>query len=327
MDSLPRPCPTDRAEILARLPHPLPARPFTRDWATAHGLSNDVLRALVMCGALRRPLRRVYVDAGIPDSTDLRIDALALVAPPRCVVCDWTSTWIWTGHDQPNAHLQVPRPSVFRFRGSDRTRHGAVRSGERWFLPGDVVPVRDGLLVATPLRTAWDMGRFEHKYVALGAMDALMRSDGFSLAELVEGVARFSRQRGVVQLRALAPLVDPRAESIPESALRLHWLEIPSAPRPTPQLVVPVRGHDYRLDLGCEELAYGAEYDGEEFHTADEDRKHDGQRREAISEDLGWSIEVFTKLNVFGQHADVDAKLRAGLRAARERSGLPFLFT
>ena len=321
------PSSSDRTELLAHLPHPLPPRPFTRDWASSHGLSNDLLRALVMCGALRRPLRRVYVDAGIPDSTELRIDALALVAPPRCVVCDWTATWVWTGYDQPNAHLEVPRASVFRFRGSDRTRHGAVRSGERWFLAEDVVPVRDGLLVATPIRTAWDMGRFEHKYVALGAMDALMRVDGFPLEELVQGVPRFNRQRGVVQLRALAPLVDARAESIPESSLRLHWLEIPSAPPPTPQLVVPVRGHDYRLDLGCEELEYGAEYDGDEFHTADADREHDAQRRGAICEDLGWEIDVFTKVNVYGQHADVDDKLRSGLRAARERTGLPVVFT
>ena len=269
---------------------------------------------------MRSLLRDVWVDDLVPDSTALRLEAIKLVAPRGCVICDWTALWFWTGLDRPGAHTQVPPPSVFRFRGHDRTRHPGVASGERWFSMQDVVEVGDGLFVSSPIRTAWDMGRFQHKYVALGAMDALMRVDGFTLDELMSGVSRFDRQRGVVQLRALAPLVDPRAESIPESSLRLHWIEIPSAPRPTPQLVVPVRGHDYRLDLGCEELHYAAEYDGVEFHTSDEDRKHDSDRREAIREDLGWRIDVFDKKAVYGQHADVDARLRAGLAAARLRS-------
>jgi hypothetical protein len=71
------------------------------------------------------------------------------------------------------------------------------------------------------------MGRFAHRYVAIGAMDALMRFDGFSYEDLLHGVPRFAKQRGVVQLRELAFVVDPRSESIGESAVRLHWLELP----------------------------------------------------------------------------------------------------
>jgi hypothetical protein len=264
-------------------------------------------------------LRNVYVDASIADCHTLRLQALALVAPPGCVVCDWTACWTWVGLDEPGSHLVLPPPSVFRFRDQDRTRHGAVRSGERWLLPEDVIELADGLLVTTPLRTAWDMGRFARRYVALGAMDALMRGCGFPLLELVEGVPRFNRQRGVVQLRELAPLVDPRSESIGESAVRLHWLEIPYAPAPQPQVPVLIAGKELRLDVGNEEILYAAEYDGEAHHSATQDREHDEDRRDTLHVERGWHIDVFRRADVFGQHTTIQGRLRHGLADAIAR--------
>ena len=304
---------------LFRLAHSVPNVPFTTRWARKHGLAPHVLTRLVEQGVLRRMLRGVYVDALVPDTTDLRIRAIALVAPPGSVVCDWTACWVWTGLDSPGSHLVVPRPAIFRFRGQDRTRHGGVRSGERWFLPSDVLPIADGLFITTPIRTAWDMGRFAHRYVAIGAMDALMRFDGFSLDELVHGVPRFAKQRGVVQLRELAFVVDPRSESIGESAVRLHWLEIPGAPTPVPQVPVLIGGRELRLDLGVEEIKYAAEYDGETFHSEDEDRDHDRARRAAIEDVHGWTIDVLRKVHVFGQQANVKSILSSGI--ARAESG------
>ena len=299
--------------VVLRLKHPLPAHPFTRTWAERHGISRRVLGRLVQAGVVRTLLRGVYCDALLPDSTELRVQALSLVAPPGSVVCDWTACWYWTGMDQPNSHLVTPPPSVFRFRGHDRTRHDAVHSGERWLLAEDVIPLADGLMVTTPIRTAWDMGRFAHRYVAIGAMDALMRADGFTTDEMLAGLVRFRRQRGVVQLRMLAPLVDPRSESMGESAVRLHWWEIPGAPTPVPQVPVVVGGKHFRLDIGAEDRRYAAEYDGEEFHTSPEQKEHDAERREAVEQELGWVIDVFVKKDVFGQHADVDSRLGRGL--------------
>lgn len=301
----------------------IPDVPFTTAWALKNGFSAHVLARLVADGVLRRPLRGVYVDALLPDSTELRIQLISLVAPPGSVVCDWTACWIWTGLDSPGSHLVVPRPAVFRFRGNDRTRHGAVRSGERWLLPSDVVPLADGLFITTPIRTAWDLGRFAHRYVAIGGMDALMRFDEFSFNELVYGVPRFKKQRGVVQLRELAFVVDPRSESIGESAVRLHWIELPGAPTPVPQIPVIVDGKELRLDLGAEEIKYAAEYDGEAHHSLPEDRAHDESRRTAIENQRGWHVDVLRKGDVFGQHAEVKTILRRGMAEAQDKMRQP----
>ena len=127
-------------------------------------------------------------------------------------------------------------------RRADRHHAASHRVGRRWADPRDL---------------------------AMGGLDALLRHGSFTSGELLDGVERFGRQRGVVQLRALAPLADPRSESLGESVLRLRWLDLTSLPRPEPQ--VPVFddwGQEvYRLDLGVEELRFSAEYDGEEFHS------------------------------------------------------------
>ena len=111
------------------------------------------------------------------------------------MICDWTACWYWTGVDRPGRHLET-EIDAFRFRGHERLRNGLARSGQRWFLERDVVPLGDGLFVTNPLRTAWDMGRFSAPVLALGGMDALARSAELSVPRLCAGVERFRRQRG-----------------------------------------------------------------------------------------------------------------------------------
>ncbi|MGH3510630.1 MAG: hypothetical protein ACRDPI_10455 [Nocardioidaceae bacterium] len=138
------------------------------------------------------------------------------------------------------------------------------------------------------------------------------------------GVERFRRQRGVVQLRALAPLADPRSESAGESVLRLRWLDVGTLPPPTPQVSVEIDGVEVaRIDLAVPELLFGAEYDGEAHHSTDEDRAHDRSRRGWLDRDRGWLIQVVGKANVFGPGRDVEGLLTAGIVAARRRLGLP----
>jgi len=302
-----------------RFPLPLD-RPFTTKSARDAGLTDKHLHLLVGTGYLRRPIKGVYVAAQVPDSRALRGQVLALVVPAGSVVCDWTACWYWTGLDRPGSHVTVPRLSIFRFRGRERLRNSLASSGERWFQPGDVRRVEGNLLITTQLRTAWDLGRFSPRIIAVGGMDALLRTGAFTSGELLDGVERFRRQRGVVQLRYLAPLTDARSESPGESALRLRWLETPGLPAPESQ--VEIHGATgtllFRVDLGVEELRFGAEYDGEEWH-GEEHEKHDKARRGAIASEFGWHLEVFRKANVFGQHADVSERLSRALLDSRRR--------
>ena len=304
----------------ASFPMPLD-EPFTTRQADAAGISRRTLGRLTGEGLLRRLLRGVYVAAQARDGILLRAHGLALIAPAYAVICDWTACWLFTGLLPPNQHLDVPPLAMFRHAGHNRLRNDLCKSGERTFAPGDLIVI-EGLTVTSPLRTAWDLGRLASRDNAIVALDGLLRHGSFSRDELLAGVERFRRQRGVVQLRQLAPLTDARAESPGESVLRLRWLDLPSLPPPTPQ--VPILGPDgrelYRIDLGVEELRFGAEYDGEAWHPLD-DTSHDDERRETLRERYMWTIKPVRRRNVFGVSRDVEAILYAGVREARAKMG------
>ena len=155
---------------------------------------------------------------------------------------------------------------------------------------------------------------------ALGAIDGFLRL-GVDPAELVAEVDRFKGFRGVRQLRHLAPLGDPGAESPPESALRLHWIE---ADIGSPETQIWVEDDDgrprFRIDVGHRGTRYGAEYFGEQFH-AEEHREHD-ESRLAWLRSRGWCIDVFTREHVYGDDLAAGAMLRAGFHRARATLGL-----
>ncbi len=298
---------------------PLPLdRPFTTKQAAEAGVNAHALRRLVEAGYLRRMLRSVYVASQLPDTLGLRTAALALVVPADAVVTDWTACWLWTGLLPPGQHLTVPPVYMFRPAGRGRLRNALCTSGERSFISGDVVRLGE-LWVTCPMRTAYDLGRFEHRDAAIGGMDGLARVAGFDLEVFVGGVERFARQRGVVQLRYLAPIVDPRSESPGESTLRLRWYDLSSLPQPTPQVsIVDAAGREIaRVDLGVEDLRFGMEYDGEEFHSSAEDRVHDADRRDMLRRDYGWLIKAVRKENVYGRTRDVEGILHQGILEAR----------
>ncbi len=160
-------------------------------------------------------------------------------------------------------------------------------------MPEDWVEIA-GVKVTTPLRTALDLGCKLNRRSALAAMDALMRGHGFTHEAMHRLAVRFFRRRGVVQLRELIPLVDPRAESQPESWTRLELIDH-GLPTPEPQYWIVIGGvPTYRLDLAYPHARVVIEYNGEEFHTSDEDCEADEKRREWL-ETHGWTVIVVTK--------------------------------
>jgi hypothetical protein len=302
-------------QLLERLPR---ERPFTSAEARDLGCSARSLRELTKAGLLRHPMRGVYYGAWLEDNLPLRVECLRLLVPKACVVTDRTAAWLWGAAMvlNPGAHLEVPAVSVFCPPGH-RLRNGLVDSGERRFGPGDVTML-DELSVTTPLRTACDLGRLLHRDQAFATMDSLAALRAFSVDELVASTRRFAGYRGVVQFRALAPLVDPDSQSPGESILRLRWLDL-GFPRPKCQVEVPAPGGGrYWIDIGLEEQRFGAEYDGEEFHTED-DAEHDKGRRDWMRRTENWTIVVARKANIHGPHQDIDqmliqAAFQAGLK-------------
>lgn len=303
-----------------RFPLPLDA-PFTYGCARQCGLTSRNLATLVQEGYLRRPIKSVYLASQAGDSPLLRAQAIRLMVPEGAVVCDRHAGWLLDAEMilAPGEHLAVRPTSVFMPSGRGRLRNDLVNSGERNLRPGDVIEV-NGVLVTTPLRTAWDLGRTRYPEPAIAGLDAMLRLGAFTSEELIAGIDRFRGQRWVTTLRLMAPLADGRAASPGESVLRLRWIQA-GLPAPTPQLEVwdgdQLLGI---LDLGNEDLRYAAEYDGEEWHSSPEQRVHDERRRTRVSR-RDWIIDPFTKVHVFGAHANADILMREGVARARRLLG------
>ncbi|WP_134766142.1 hypothetical protein [Nocardioides sp. 1609] len=316
-----------RVGRLLDLPHlddrfPLPVdRPFTAATARAAGVSWFNLGRLIDSGHLRSPVRGAFLATQAGDSVRLRAESLALVVPEDCVVCDRHAGWLH-GADMiltPGEHRQLQPISVFRPSGHGRLRNDLADSGERNLRPPEVTVV-GGVLVTTPLRTTWDLGRQRSRDASLACMDQMFRLGGIDREEFMEGIPRFRGMRWVTRLRELAPYVDGRAASPGESCLRLRWID---AGLPLPELQVEVWVDGVLLaiiDIGCEEVRYGAEYDGEEWHSTAEQVAHDTARRRELAEHR-WSIEVFRKDDVHGRAQTADRTLRSGYAAARAARG------
>ena len=276
-------------------------------------------------GLVRRVLKGVYAAADLADDTDTRIAALALVVPPTAVVTDETAAWA-QGVDiyPPGAHLSVPPVHMFQMAGHTRLRNDLCQSGQRAMLPRDLKEI-NGVVMTTPLRTALDLGRLRPRDQAIGAIDGLLRLGAFEHPELIEEVERFRGERGVVQLRELAPIADPRAESPGESVLRLRWHGTNGVPPPVPQVpILDDFGNEiFYLDLGVPELRYAAEYDGFEWHSSDEKKERDEERRNWLREVRKWTIDVLTKDHVFGADQCAEAIIRRGIITARNKLSVP----
>ena len=297
-----------------RCPLPLDA-PFTLGMAASLGVSRQQLRTMERTGLVRRSLQGVYVVTQAPDTMDLRAAALSLVIPETAVVCDRTAAWLHGLDLLPRSALvRVPPVQVVHV-DDTRVRRIGAEGRRRGLIPSDITVVQ-GIQVTTALRTALDLGRLLWRFDALGAIDGFLRL-GVPHDLMAAETSRFRGFRGVVQLRALVPLGDGRAESMAESALRLHWLDA-GLPRPEVQWWVSVDGVPvYRIDLALPDLLYAGEYDGEEFHTSDEDREADAERRAWLEDVRGWSIDVFDKRHVYDREIDPLPILTGGFYSAR----------
>ena len=281
-------------------PLPLDA-PFTTAQANSSGVSRRVLGELRAAGLVRSVLRGVHLAAQTPDDLRTRAQALALVVPTEAVVCDRTAAWLHGVDILPRSAVHEPPPVQVAHTDDTRVRRPGVDGLRRGLRSRDVASVH-GVRVTTPLRTGLDLGRLLWRYDALAALDGFLRL-GVDHDQLLAEVERFRGYRGVRQLRTLAPLADSRSESVAESAVRLSWID---AGLPRPQLQIWVDDDAgvprYRVDLGLEEIRFGVEYDGEEFHTTRADRRHDERRRAWLRDERGWTIVVLTQADVYGPH-------------------------
>lgn len=290
----------------------LPDLPFTRRLASEWGIRPRHLTAAVRAGRVVRLLRGVYVRCDVEPSVLLRARAAVLVVNRSCIICDRSAAWIWGVDAFEYAELDRPPDlEVCSLRGHDTTDRVGIHGHSRELQPLDWVEIGD-VKVTTPVRTAMDLGCLLHRPRALGAMDALMRLHGFTIAEMQSQLPRYFRRRGVLQLRELVPLVDGRSESQGESWARFE-IKDHGLPAAEPNVWVLMDGVPrFRLDLAYRHARICVEYDGEEFHTSAEDRASDEARRRWLRAH-GWYVIVLTK------DSFTEAAVRAWVGELREQ--------
>jgi hypothetical protein len=274
--------------------------PFRVSREGALDLSRYRIRTLLRDHQIRPLFRGVLVDTRVPDTRDLRCLALSLVLPPHGVICHSSAAWAMTvdAFQPKDRFLLTPQCMVPH--GASRSRYSGVQCVQG-YLPDSDVMVMNGLPLTVPARTTVDLMRTLRRPFALSVADAMVRADLVTIAELAGRIRRLKHFPGIVQARELLRLIDPRAESPGESWLRLRLIDA-GFPFPRPQYeVIDHRGRIIaRIDLAYPEIKLAMEYDGAAFHSHDEDRIHDGRRRELLTDAYGWRIEPATKDDVFG---------------------------
>lgn len=279
---------------------------FTRAEAIEAGLTDKDLRK----GPFRRVLHGVYRTADTPLTHELRCKAAAMMLPPEAVI---------TGRSAATLHgvaLARPHDPVEVLVKGCKRLHG-VRTWDVRRYPFECFPWA-GVRLATLERTAFDLLARNSLHQGIALCDALLHS-----GLITEGaVGRFlggRRDDGIVLARKGFELLDGRAESIPESVLRVMF--VLAGLDPVPQLpILGPGGTELRADLGFEEARVVVEYEGA-WH-ADPVQFQRDQRRRRWLRDSGWHVIVVTADDLANAADRIIQQVAAVVRA-REPSVLP----
>ncbi|WET78816.1 DUF559 domain-containing protein [Amycolatopsis sp. QT-25] len=285
--------------------------PFLGSRAISEG---DITRSQLRSGPYDRLFQNVYVPVRIPQDHVLRCKAAILTAPAGAVLTGCSAATVrgfpFTLDNDP-VEFVVPEEEGFHFqRGMPLKRSRLI--GE------DFEPWRDGR-IASPPRMTMDIlanTRLRRSFPrVVGLVDALLHA-GYIEREQLENYFAHRHDHGIVRARKALALSDARAESIPESEVRI-WLRIHDI-EAEPQVEV-YRGRRFlgRLDLATREAKLAIEYDGA-WHLEGEQPLFDSERR-ALMEADGWTFVVITKEELYGDPKGVVARVKTALRASRRK--------
>jgi hypothetical protein len=213
-----------------------------------------------------------------------------------------------------------PRPHVALTPRKVLPQHSGLVVHSRLLRPDDVV-THYGLRVTSGAQTFLDLAAAlpPQELVAVG--DSLMRAGHLDAARLAQRLARADGIRGVVRARACGVLLDPLAQSRPESLVR-YWLTTSELPHPEPQ--VPVLGRSGRVvahgDLGYSRWKVMLEYEGRQ-HAEFEQFGRDVDRYSLMAAD-GWLVLRFAAQHLAAPRTIVErtrgALLSRGWRPGRD---------
>jgi hypothetical protein len=270
--------------------------------------NNEVTR-----GQLRWKYRPLYPNVYTP-----RIAAPSLYA-------NTVGAWLWsdqraliTGRAASAMHgarwVDEKSPVELIWR-NDRPPVGIITRNDH-FLFDDTMEV-DGMAVATPQRTAYDLGRYLPRDKAVMHLDALARATGLAAEHVAPLIERSKGARGIRGLRAAIELMDGGAQSPKETELRLMLID---AGYPRPKTQIPVTdefGNEFAyLDMGWEDVMIALEYDGEQHRTDQVQYRWDVKRLRKVHE-RGW---YHVKVIAGDRRGDVLQRVAQAWASRRDRN-------
>jgi hypothetical protein len=286
-------------------------RPESLAWQVFRG-SAAVQEGLLTPKALRghgwtRLRYDVYADSRLEQDHRLACQAAALTLPPEAVISGRSAAVL---HGVEHAadfvdpvHVTVPPSSAFG------PRLGlVVHAGD---LDSDDIERLDGLPGTSQLRTAWDLAAWHPLVLAVPIIDVLLREGVLAAADLAHYAAQREGQRGSQRARRAFALADGRAESPPESVLRVR-LTLADLPPPMVQFAVVLpNGLVLHPDLAWPEYLVALEYDGQ-WHAA-ADQFHRDRRRLNQLAAAGWIVLHVTSERMRRDFGGLLREVRAAL--------------
>jgi Protein of unknown function (DUF559) len=269
-------------------------------------LTRRRFESAVNCGALERMWQGIYCRGEPTD--ELRMRGLDLSSGRTVPVCLGTAAAIFGFDTDDTVDLHVLNPPGGQLRCAD----GLVVHRRE----GAPLVVVDGRPVTSAAWTAVEVARGQRRPRALATLDAALRSESCSRAELWRAAVGQARRRGIVAVRGLIPLADPLAESPMESEARLAMID-GGLPTPTLQYeIIDGNGELRRVDFAWSEQRVAVEYDGVDWHSDPEVMKRDRRRRAAL-EDVGWRVMSIVFEDVRYRAWEFVARIDAQLRHVR----------
>jgi very-short-patch-repair endonuclease len=276
---------------------------------------------LITAGQLRGPsVRRlfqdVYAPAHIVVTHELRCRGAALIAPEEAVLTGRSAaTVMGVELAQPLDPVEFVVPEKSRFGPIDgmhiRRTELVSKESRQWAGIRIAKPVRialDLLLRLSPRKRGW----VRRLRIGVPDLDVFLRS-GLVRRSALERQVWGRRNRGIRLARHAVQLADPRAESLPESELRV--ILTVGGFRPKPQHNVrKKRVFLGRLDLAIEESKVAIEYDGR-WHNTPDQVIHDRERRQRLMAE-GWAFVIVDSDQLATDYSGIVERVRA----ATERS-------
>lgn len=206
--------------------------------------------------AWRRVLPGVYADARTHLTHGVLVSAARLLLPPTAAIAGRSAGWLYGAHDlvDENDPVEVLVPTTDRFGPVG----GLVVHCAAVVPPEALTPAG----VATRARAAADVARWAPSLTeAVVRLDQLLAAGALTAKELPDVLHWLCRGRGTARARRACELADGRAQSPPESRVRVS-LTLAGLP-PVPQYEIFHEGRlAGRVDLAYPRAKLAIEYDG-----------------------------------------------------------------